>query len=161
MWLGGKELLLGAFLRAAGWVKTVGMGTHTCCLLRVCARELQAWHNWGTCGIGGRTAAVFGRHEFSLCGICCMLPPSSTSLPPSGSYLSDCQASPLSDLWLISVHAEGGLSTAHVLSCPSFRSLYAFHYSNELYSAWATAKPSRLPSLSASGSSHTELLAGL
>lgn len=49
---------------------------------------------------------VFVRHEFCLCGICYLPALSSTSLPPLETYLSESQASPLSDLWLTSVHAE-------------------------------------------------------
>lgn len=157
---GWEVWLLGMFLRAAGSVKAAGMGAHTCCQLWVWARVLRAWHDWGALSTGKRMVAVFVGHEFCLCGICYLPALSSTPLPPLETYFSESQASPLSDLWLISVHAER-LSQAHVLSCPFFRSLCAFHYSNELYTAWATAKPPPLPSLPASGSSHAELLAGL
>lgn len=98
------------------------------------ARVLCAWHNWGALSIGKRMAAVFVRHEFCLCGICDLPALSSTSLPPLETYVSESQASPLSDLWLISVLAER-LSQARVLSCPFFKSLCAFHYSNELHTA--------------------------
>ena len=36
---------------------------------------------------------------------------------------------------------QRGLSKAHALSCPFFKSLYAFHYSHDLYTAWAAANP--------------------
>lgn len=126
------------FLGVVGSIKTVGMEAHTCCQLWLCleatgallALERDSW----LCLNDMNSACV----AFAACHYC--LPPTCHPWGHVSLTVRHC-LSLTSGLLLCN---QRGLSKAHVLSCPFFKSFYTFHYSRELYTAWATAKPSPL-----------------